>query len=188
MKTTSIAIAAWILASACTREASQQLHARVLRPSPAAELASQDRDFLERAAEGNNAEITMGAITRGHSLDARVLAFGQMLVTDHTAARSALETIAAKKNISLPPGLGEQQAAYDQVIEKQRAPFDRDFVRAMVGAHDEAVELFQGEAANGVDPELKAYAAANLPVLQKHQDEAKKLDAELQAMSEPSNE
>ena len=187
MKTTT-AIAVLSLAAlttACTREASQQLHPRVLRPSPAAELASQDRDFLERAAEGNNAEVTMGAITRGHSFDARVLGFGQMLVTDHTAAKSALETIAAKKNISLPTGLGEQQASYDQIIEKQREPFDRDFVRAMVGAHDQAVELFKGEATNGVDPELKAYAASNLPVLQKHLEEAKALDAALQAMTEP---
>lgn len=183
MKTTA-AIAVLILAAiaGCTRDASQQLHPRVLRPSPAAELASQDRDFLERAAEGNNAEITMGAITRGHSSDPRVLAFGQMLVADHTAAKSALETIAATMHIALPTGLGDQQASYDQLIEKHRQTFDRDFVRAMAGAHDQAVQLFQGEATNGADPQLKAYAAANLPVLVKHRDEAKAIDVEMQAM------
>jgi putative membrane protein len=180
-----IAFAALLLLAACTREVSQQLHPRVLRPSPAAELASQDRDFLERASEGNNAEVAMGAITKGHSFDGRVLAFGQMLVNDHTAAQHELETIAAKKHISLPTGLGDQQASYDQIVEKTRESFDRDFAKEISGAHDQALELFKGEAMNGVDPELKAYAAAKVPVLEKHWNEAKALDAALQAMKEP---
>jgi putative membrane protein len=191
MKTTRTLLNAVLLAvltvalnAACTREVSQQVHPRIVRPSPAAELASQDRDFLERAAEGNNAEVAIGSITKGHSFDARVLAYGQMLVSDHTAARSALETIAAKKQISLPTGLGEQQASYDQIEEKTRESFDRDFAKEMVGAHDQALELFKGEALNGVDPELKAYAAANVPVLEKHLDEAKALATALQAMSD----
>ncbi|HWS72117.1 MAG TPA: DUF4142 domain-containing protein [Thermoanaerobaculia bacterium] len=178
-----IAIAALLLAAACTRDASQQLHPRVLRPSPAAELASQDRDFLERASQGNNAEAAMGAITKGHSFDGRVLAFGQMMVTDHGAAQKELEAIAAKKHIALPTGLGEQQAGYDQIVEKTRESFDRDFAKEMAGAHDQALELFKGEAMNGADPDLKAFAAAKVPVIEKHLNEAKALASSLEAMS-----
>lgn len=181
---TPIALAALLLAASCTRDVSQQLHARVLRPSPAAELASQDRDFIEQASEGNNAEVAMGAITKGHSFDGRVLAFGQMMVDDHTAAQHELETIAAKKQISLPTGLGEQQASYDQLAEKTRLSFDRDFAKEMAGAHDQALLLFQGEAANGADPDLKAYAAAKVPVIEKHLNEAKALASSLRAMSD----
>jgi len=177
------ALATLLLLAACTREVSQQVHPRVVRPSAAAELASQDRDFLERAAEGNNAEVAMGSITKGHSFDARVFAFGQMLVADHTAAKSALETIAAKKQISLPTGLGDQQASYDQIEDKTRESFDKEFAKEMAGAHDQAVELFKGEAMNGVDPDLKAYAAANVPVLEKHLEEAKALATALRAIN-----
>jgi putative membrane protein len=177
------ALALLLLAAACTREVSQQVHPRVLHPSPAAELASQDRDFVERASEGNNAEVAIGAIAKGHSFDPRVLAFGAMLAAEHGAAQKELEAIAAKKHLALPTGLGEQQAAYDRIVEKTRESFDREFANEMAGAHDQALELFKGEAQNGADPDLKAFAARMVPVIEKHQNEAKALANALKAMT-----
>jgi putative membrane protein len=160
---------ALLLLASCSPDTSQQAH-----PQPRAELApsaalpSQDRDFLERAAEGSNAEIAMGALADPRSSRPDVISFGHMMVTDHSAANAQLAAIAAAHRISLPTSLGEHQQNFDRIVDLKREDFDREFKRAMVGDHQEAVELFRAEAANGTDAALKAFAAATLPKIEAH--------------------
>jgi len=168
MKTFALTFAVFI--AACSPNISQREH-----PTPpptdasrADSLPSQDRDFLERASRGSNAEIAMGAITTTHAMRPQVIAFGQMMVRDHSAANAKLAAIAAAKKISLPTDLGENQAAYDRIVERKLDPFDREFARVMVEDHQQAAELFRSEATNGADADLKAFAAAMLPTIEAH--------------------
>jgi putative membrane protein len=165
-----------LLLAACSPDTAQQPHPRPRsEPAPSASLASQDRDFLERAAEGGNAEISMGALADRHSLRPDVIAFGHMMVTDHSAANAQLAALAAARKISLPTGLGEHQQNFDRLVDLSRDPFDREFKRVMIADHQEAAELFRTEAETGVDPALKAFAAATLPKIETHLAQAKTL-------------
>ncbi|MEA2569068.1 MAG: putative rane protein [Acidobacteriota bacterium] len=169
-------LATLLFLAACSADVEQHAHPQPPAQAPqSAALASQDREFLEQASQGNTAEIALGAITTTHAARAEVIAFGQMMVRDHSAANAKLAAIAASKRISLPTDLGEHQAAYDRVVEKKRESFDRDFVRVMVEEHQQAAELFRSEAANGADAQLKAYAAATLPVIESHFQQAQTL-------------
>lgn len=169
---------ATLLLAACSRDTAQQAHPRPpARPASSASLASQDRDFLERAAEGNHGEIAMGSLVNGHAVRPEVIALGRMIAADHRLSLQQLAAIAAKKQIALPTGLGEHQSGYDHLIDLQRDDFDRGFVRVMLDEHSQAIELFRGEASGGVDPDLKAYAAASLPKLEAHLAHAKALAA-----------
>jgi putative membrane protein len=175
MKTFALTFA--LLLAACSPDVTQREH-----PTPpptdasqADALPSQDRDFLEKAARGSNAEVAIGGITATRALRPEVLAFGQMMVRDHSAANAKLAAIATAKKIAMPTDLGEHQAGYDRVIGKQLDPFDREFARVMIDDHNEAVDLFRAEAANGADAELKAFAAAALPTIEAHLEQAKAL-------------
>lgn len=57
--------------------------------------------------------------------------------------------------------------------------FDRGFIEAQVKAHQEAIELFDQEAKNGSDAELKAFAQKQLPGLRNHLKQAQDLQAKL---------
>lgn len=138
-------------------------------------LASQDRDFLERAAQGNNGEIATGGLVHGRALRAEVVQFGEMMVTDHRAANAQLGGIARRYSIALPTSLGEHQAGYDRLISRSGDPFDDEFARVMIGDHQQAVLLYQGAVASVVDPLLRQYAAATLPKIQAHLAHAKTL-------------
>ncbi|HEX9981798.1 MAG TPA: DUF4142 domain-containing protein [Thermoanaerobaculia bacterium] len=167
-----------LLFAACSGETAQQAHSHPARTvSASASLASQDRDFLERAAQGNNAEVATGRLVDGRALRAEVVALGRMIAADHVASQQQLAAIAAKKHIPLPSGLGEQQASYDRLVDLRRDDFDRAFIRTMIDDHQQAIELFRGEVAGGVDPELKAYAAASLPKLEAHYQQVKALSS-----------
>lgn len=186
MKTFAISFALLCVA-ACTPDITQHEHPRppATDASQAQSLASQDADFLERASRGSNAEVAMGAITRTHAMRPQVIAFGQMMVRDHSAANAKLTAIAALKKISLPTDLGDHQASYDRIVERKLDQFDREFARVMIEEHQQAAELFRSEATNGVDPAIKAFAASTLPTIEMHLAQAKAMSALAEPPQEP---
>ncbi|HYC58734.1 MAG TPA: cytochrome c oxidase assembly protein [Thermoanaerobaculia bacterium] len=161
--------------TACSPEVEQHAHARPVAPPPAATLAPQDRDFLERAAKGSNAEIAMGTLAEKQALKPEVIAFGRRMVADHGAINRQLASIAARHHIALPASLGDHQASFDRIVDLRREPFDREFIKVMNEDHDMALVLFQGEANGGVDPALRAFAASTLPLIEAHLAHAKAL-------------
>ncbi len=52
--------------------------------------------------------------------------------------------------------------------QRSRGAFDHAYARAMVQDHQEDLRLYQEEAANGTDPDVKAFAARHVPLLQEH--------------------
>lgn len=49
----------------------------------------------------------------------------------------------------------------------------------MEAAHEKDINLFQKQAEEGDDPELKAFASKNLPVLEMHRDSVKAIQLDL---------
>lgn len=162
-----------IVVAACTPDAEQHAHARRFGAAPSPILPSQDRDFLEHAAEGSNAEIQIGKLTGTNAWRPEVKAYGQRMVADHSAINRRLAAIAAKHRIVLPTSLGEHQASYDRLVDLRRDRFDDEFVQVMIEDHDMAAELFRSEASGGADPELRAFAAQTLPLIVAHLEHAK---------------
>lgn len=183
MKTAALLLLLFSLA-ACSADTSQSVHPppRDAVPSPSAELAPQDRDFIESAAQGGNAEIAIGTLARldGRTSDPAIAAYGTMMVTDHSAANKRLAAIAAAKHIVLPQSLGAHQASFDRIQDKRFETFDQEFARIMVNDHQQAILLFRSEAAGGADPDLRAFAAESLPTLEAHLAQAMALAASVQ--------
>ena len=165
-----------LLVVACTPGAEQHAHPRRspgAPPSPI--LPSQDRDFLEHAAEGSNAEIEIGKLVRSRAQRAEVKAYGERMIADHTAIRERLEAIAAQHRIVLPTSLGDHQLSYDRLVDLRFDRFDKEFLQVMVEDHDLAAELFRLEASGGADLEIRTFAAETLPLIVAHLDHAKSL-------------
>ena len=56
----------------------------------------------------------------------------------------------------------------DRLSKLSGAEFDQAFMQQMVKDHTEAVTLFENQATNGKDAEVKAWAAKTLPTLKEH--------------------
>jgi putative membrane protein len=171
-----------LLLAACSPEVTQRAHPAPSHASKssAQDLAPQDRDFLERAAEGGNAEIAIGDLPPGRTQNAAVLSFGKMMIAQHSASNRQLVAIALKKKISLPASLGEHQASWDRLDGRTQYDFDVEFAKVMVDDHNQAAELFRSEASGGADPEIRALAASTLPMIEAHLQQAKALATLLQ--------
>ena len=134
-----------------------------------ATVASADKTFVTKAAQGGMAEVQLGKLAAEKASRPDVKQFGNMMVEDHTKANDQLKSVAGQKSIAIPADIGpKHQALYDRLSKLSGPEFDRAYVKAMVKDHKEDVGEFQKEANNGKDPDIKNFATETLPVLQKH--------------------
>ena len=128
-----------------------------------------DRSFAMMAADGGMLEVKLGELAKNKATMQSVKNYGQMMVTDHTKANDELKGIADSKSISLPATLSTpKQQKYDSLAAMSGMKFDSAYVRVMVSSHQETISLFQKEADNGGDSDLKSFATKTLPTLKMH--------------------
>lgn len=128
-----------------------------------------DAKFYRDAAEGGLAEVAMGNLAQQKAHSPGVKAFGAQMVKDHSAANEKLHSLAQSKNITLPanPSVAETEAKSKLQALSGRS-FDESYIKGMIKDHEEDIAEFKKEAANGRDPDAKAFASATLPTLQEH--------------------
>jgi len=141
---------------------------------------SSPNAFLTEAAQGGMAEVELGKLASQKSQNAEVKKFGQMMVTDHSAANTELKALAAKKNVTIPADMGStHKSTMDSMSKLTGAEFDKEYVDHMVDDHEEDVSKFQKQADNSSDPDVKAFAMKTLPTLKKHLDAIKAIQAKM---------
>ncbi|MEN5028447.1 DUF4142 domain-containing protein [Pseudomonas sp. Ps21-P2] len=140
-------------------------------------FAAQDNDdFVEDASAKGVAEVEAGklALEKGSSAD--VKAFAEMMVKDHTAANTKLKGIADTKKLEVSDNAMLMDKAKAMILElRSSKSFDQAYANNQVVAHEQTIELFKKEAAEGKDADLKAFATATLPKLEEHLTHAKAL-------------
>jgi putative membrane protein len=135
-----------------------------------------DSKFMTKAASGGMLEVELGKVVAQRATTPEAKKFAQDMVTDHTKANNELKALAAKKNITLPASLGDdQKKVYDEVLAEKGAKLDQKYVSEMVDDHEEDVKEFQEASTKAGDPAVKAFAAKTLPVLQMHLSMVKKI-------------
>lgn len=135
------------------------------------EVSSDDKEFMNKAAQGGMAEVKLGELASTKAQNPDVKAFGQKMVTDHGKANDELKAIAARKNVTLPTDVNaEQKETYDKLSKLSGAEFDKEYVKTMVDDHQKDLDEFKDEADDGDDADVKAFAAKYAPVIQSHLD------------------
>ena len=140
-------------------------------------VVSKDNSFLITAGQDGMAEIELGKLAASKAQNAEVKQFGQKMVTDHTKAGTELKELAAKKSVALPNDVNSSQKSDMEKLEGlSGADFDKEYVKIMVDAHENAVKLFQTQADSGEDSDIKAFASKTLPTLKMHLEMIKKMN------------
>jgi putative membrane protein len=158
------------------RLAEQQRQDQPQTQQPTGALSQSDRGFVTKAAQDGMAEVALGELAVRQASSNEIKQFAQRMIDDHTKANNELKELASKKGIAFPNELpAKQKASQDRLGKLSGADFDREYMRAMVKDHDNAVALFEKESRSGGDPELKAWAEKTLPILREHQKMARDL-------------
>lgn len=139
-----------------------------------------DAEFAVKAADGGMMEVELGNLAQTKAIHKEVKDFGKMMTTDHSGANGELKSLAQTRNISLPGALSEdKQKKYNELNGKQADEFDREYISFMIKDHEEDIEEFREQANEGKDPDLRKWAASEIPTLEHHLAEARRIDSVL---------
>jgi putative membrane protein len=131
-------------------------------------FSKADEAFFNKASEANLAEIQAGKLAESKG-NSKVQGFGKQMVTDHTTAEDELITLAKKQNLNIATAPdAEHKQILEDLAKLSGKSFDSAYMKSQLTDHKVAVSLFSQEAANGTDPDAKAYAAKYLPKLKMH--------------------
>jgi putative membrane protein len=173
----TILIAASLMATACND--------RVAEAEAGADTASNEaggafaadtptaQQFADSAAQSDLYEITAGrlAIEKGESAQTRE--FAQMMVTDHTRSSENLKAAIARsgQTLDLPAKLdAAHEAQIDVLRSLAGADFDREYLSQQMAAHRKTLDVLKSYGGEGDTAELRQFAQATIPVVQKHHD------------------
>ena len=126
----------------------------------AAALSAKDKTFMQNAAKGGMEEVEMGKMAQSKGQSDGVKKFGARMVTEHGNANNELMALAAKKGVKL--------SAAKPKMEKIGANFDKEYMADMIKDHQKDLAVFQAEAKEGTDADVKKFAEKGSKMVQKH--------------------
>lgn len=139
-------------------------------------LSTADAAFFDQAGRAGIEEVTFGQLARTQASRASTRDFALRMIEQHTKLNQELTQLAAKKQITPTTSMDTaHEDMYAQLQPLHGRAFDRAYLDGQVADHEAAISLFQNEAANGTDPDVKAFAAQALPELHKHLQLAERL-------------
>ena len=139
-------------------------------------LSHGDKEFIEEAAKGGMFEVQSGQMAAQKASDAGVKEFANKLVQDHGKANDELKQIAEAKGVKMPDKekMGDRHEM-DKLKKLNGAAFDREFAQHSVKDHQKDIKEFEKATQKVKDPDVKAWAEKQLPVLKEHLAMAQKL-------------
>lgn len=163
-----------------------------------------EKDFINKQLADGEAEVELGRMASQKAVNPEVKRFAQMIVDDHTKAGAELKQVVAKYNVDTADqskDLDKHKDAMDRLSKLRGSEFDKEYVKAMVDDHENAVDSLESrvdstaslkdkitdkdskdtqvvpeKTDNAVAASVNEWAAQALPVVRHHLDEAKAIN------------
>ena len=139
-----------------------------------------DKTFMTNATYANRSEIDFAQLALTNSQNDSIKAYAQKMVADHTMAQSELDSLGNKFSFTLPTTMDSaHQAMRPQLEALSGYSFDTAYINGQVRDHEATITLFQNEANQGFNPDVRNYASGKLPHLQEHLQSANNVKSSL---------
>lgn len=145
-------------------------------PAPGIQARTTAATYVTMAASSDTYERESSQLVLQHAANPDVRNFAQMMINDH--ANTSAQVMAAAKDASIgkPGGPNAKHATMLKALRAMpHATMERGYVDQQVMAHEEALALHQGYAAQGDNPGLKAVAASAVPIIEGHLAEIRRI-------------
>lgn len=139
-----------------------------------------DKKWMMMMGNVNAAEISMSKMALMKSKDAKVRAYANMMITEHTMAHKELLALAKKEMTMVPSAPNpKQKAMAAALMKKSGKAFDEGYWMAQTMGHTEAAAMTAKAASMATDADVKAYFAKYAPRIKMHLTDAKNRTASM---------
>jgi len=137
---------------------------------------SADRRFVEQAARDGLAEVKLGELAAGKASDPRVKSLARAMLDDFRQIDDQLRRLAAAKGIALPADLDARQRWDYEALDRLCCyEFNRYYTNMMADYLVKEVRRFRHARQGVADPDIRRFAALNVPVLRDQRERAQAL-------------
>lgn len=141
-------------------------------------LSTEDKRFLDYAAQDNQAEIQLCLVAEKQASSPAVKAFARLMVDDHVDVESRLASLVNGLNVSVPNDNGKDGNETMAKLEPLHgAEFDRAFMKAQIEDHGKDIEKFDKETKATQNDGVRRFASETIDILKQHHDLAKAVQA-----------
>jgi putative membrane protein len=132
-------------------------------------FARRDHAFIRRASAACAADIAAGQLANEQGENPAIRELGALMLEEHSKACEELRRMADAEGIDVSGYPDEkQQKELDALEALSGASFDSAYLEMHRKAHARAIRLFKLASGWGSNPELKRFAEATLPMLERH--------------------
>lgn len=146
--------------------------------------ALTDPNIVAIVDGANMADSSMGAMATRRTKNADIKTFARMMMGEHHALRVAGRDLAVKLGVTPELPAGDQgdalhRTALQELSGASDADFDRMYITHEVEYHEWLAATATAARAAAQNEELRALLDTAIPVVQKHLDEARRLQAKI---------
>jgi len=142
----------------------------------AQKLDAKEMAFLQKAAQGQLAEIALGKLALKKASHKEVKEFGAEIIEDHQYASQELNELSAEEGIYLPAQLDDKHKAQQQRLSHLSGKeFDGAFIACLLNNHRKVLKEFEKNAAMSQNAKVRHWAEATLPILTVHLKKAERV-------------
>jgi putative membrane protein len=142
----------------------------------AASVTTGDSAFARNACESSWMQAQLGGIAAANTKTKEIRAFAKQLAHDHARAEKELSAIFSRRQLPPDPELDLNiEQSLNHLARLKGGAFDQAFKNEVISEHEAGIAVFQREATEGTDPDLRAFAQKHLPELERHLQIARNL-------------
>jgi putative membrane protein len=146
-----------------------------------------DASWVRDQLEDGEAEVMLGRLASEKARHPQVKEFAEMMVRDHTKAGAELKQAAGAQATADARTAenrdGDHKDLHERLSKLSGAEFDREYMKAMIDEHEEAVNELEGKAKDADNAQIKDWAGKTLQHVQHHLERAKQIQQTLEQSS-----
>ena len=133
-------------------------------------LTVSERAFLAQAGESIRQLRRLGELGQSQARESEMRAHAQKIASDYRPLLERIERLARKKGAALLPSPETPSESYQELAAKSGPEFERAFAGILYELHERALTLFEQAAGDARDPDVRQFAASQLPMLREHRN------------------
>ncbi|MFO6448056.1 DUF4142 domain-containing protein [Erythrobacter sp. NE805] len=180
----ALLIGASLLATACGGQQAEAERAdegtAIAQPDAGADAggafaaqAPSAQDFAQRQAVSDMFEIESSKIALKKVKSGPTRDFAEMMIADHTKSSADLRKAIADsgKSLDLPAKVDATRQSQLEILNRLNGrEFEQEYLNLQMAGHRETLDLLKSYAGSGDTAELRQFAQATIPAVQKHHD------------------
>lgn len=116
-----------------------------------------DKEFLEKASQGNVAQVEFAKLALSKTSDPRIQGFAKKMIHDHEMLARTMKPFVVSAGLQPATRLNqEHQDIYNRLKRLSEPEFDKEYVDGMDKDHHSDLKAFKEEIASTPDAPLKA--------------------------------